>query len=408
MGIERDLSKIEKSKDSLNMSGDGLVMPAGLKDEIRRNSKVDKDIMLENPGKYNLEIHELAAQNLKVSFGFESACKSCLLLSSTREGINTILHIQNDDLDESFELFEILLAHFKTEHGELHHTVGSCLHNIGIVLLRSQDYEQALSSFQQAVRVRKGSMGRDHADVAVSLVKVGITQLLLCKFDEALYTFRDALSIRRHALGHLHPSTARIYNNIGCVHVEFKELRQARRAFESALDVQRSALCDEPGNEQLLFGIATTLCNLGFLYSSRGDHEKTSLVLKEAAGFQQRVFGPAHSTVLSIQDSLADSYGKSGDNLNALQTYKTIIAGLEGDERVGQPLSSRKMRAIAIVFYKMSRICRKQNDHESALRFLCNSVSYVKELGAPQLLEKVEEEMDQVKQELHKAKFDWV
>jgi hypothetical protein len=54
-------------------------MPAGLKDEIRRNSKVDKDIMLENPGKYNLEIHELAAQNLKVSFGFESACKSCLL-----------------------------------------------------------------------------------------------------------------------------------------------------------------------------------------------------------------------------------------------------------------------------------------------------------------------------------------
>ena len=78
MGIERDLSKIEKSKDSLNMSGDGLVMPAGLKDEIRRNSKVDKDIMLENPGKYNLEIHELAAQSLKVSFRFESACKSCV------------------------------------------------------------------------------------------------------------------------------------------------------------------------------------------------------------------------------------------------------------------------------------------------------------------------------------------
>ena len=321
---------------------------------------------------------------------------------------NIILQIKNEDLERSLELFEVLLVYFKGEHGELHHTVGSCLHNIGVVLLRSQDYERALLSFEQAVRVRKGSMGRDHADVAVSLVKVGITQLLLRTFDEALCSFRDALSIRRHALGHLHPSTARIYNNIGCVHVEFKELRQARRAFESALDVQRSTLCDEPDNEQLLFGTATTLCNLGYLYSSRGAHEKACLVLKEAAGFQQRVFGPLHSTVLSILDSLADSYGKSGDNLNALQTYKTIVAGLEGDERIGQVLSSRKKRAIAIVFYKMSRIFKKQNDHESALRFLRNSVSYVKELGAPQLLDKVEDEMNQVKQQLHKSTFDWV
>lgn len=321
---------------------------------------------------------------------------------------NIIFQLKNEDLNASVEIFEVLLLHFKSEHGELHHTVGSCLHNIGVVRLRSQDYDQALLSFEQAVRVRKGSMGKDHADVAVSLVKVGITQLLLHKFDEALYSFRDALSIRRHALGHLHPSTARIYNNIGCVHVEFNELRQARRAFESALDVQRNALCDEPENAQLLFGAATTLCNLGYLYSSRGAHERTCLVLKEAADFQQRVFGLAHPTVLSILDSLADSYAKSGDNLNALHTYNEIVVSLENDEGSGRVLSSRKRRAIAIVFYKMSRIHKKQNDHETSLRFLCQSASYVKELGAPNLLEKVEEEINQVKQHLQKSDFDWV
>ena len=113
-------------------------------------------------------------------------------------------------------------------------------------------------------------------------MKVGISQLLLHNFEMALFAFRDALSIRRHSLGVLHPSTARVYNNIGCVHIEFNELRDARRAFEAALDIQRNALCDEPTSGPLLFGAATTLCNLGYLYKHRGMPERAALVLTEA------------------------------------------------------------------------------------------------------------------------------
>lgn len=264
-------------------------------------------------------------------------------------------------------------------------------------------------SFQQAVRVRRGSIGRDHPDVAVSLVKVGIAQLLLRQFDEALVSFREALSVRRHALGHLHPSTARIYNNIGCVHVEFNELREARRAFESALDVQRNAICYEPETPELLFGAATTLCNLGYLYTYRGAHGKTCLVLKEAFELQQQVFGPSNSTVLSILDSLADAYGRTGDNANASNTYKEIIKRLENrDHGKIYEVSSQKKRALAVIKYKLSKIHRKQNDFDSAVKLLRESIRFVEDLGDPVLLKKVEDEINGVEEHMKKNDLDWL
>lgn len=297
---------------------------------------------------------------------------------------------------------------YRLKHGELHHTIGSTLHNIGIVLLRLERYDEALESFGKAVRIRKGSIGRDHGDVAVSLVKVGITQLLLHKFDDALISLREALSIRRHALGHLHPSTARIYNNIGCVHVEFNEMKEARRAFEAALDVQRNALCHEPDSPQLLFGTATTLCNLGYLYTFRDMNKKASLVLKEAAGLQGRVVGESHPTVLSSLDALADAYGKCGDNAKAMHCHRDIISRLREREKNGKQFSPRNNRAIAIVYYKMSRIYRKQNDLVAALETLTESLSYVNETGAPELLTRIKNEIDEIKEGLDRTEMEWL
>lgn len=179
-------------------------------------------------------------------------------------------------------MFMAVLECQRRIRGELHEDVGAALHNVGLVHLRLNEHTQALDYFELAVRVRKGSLGRDHPEVAVSQVKVGISLLLLHQFDRALQAFLEALSIRKRALGALHPSLSRVYNNIACVHVEFNELREARRAFEAALDIQRNALCHEPDSGPLMFGTATTLCNLGYLYRYREMHQKAALVLKEA------------------------------------------------------------------------------------------------------------------------------
>jgi hypothetical protein len=267
---------------------------------------------------------------------------------------------------------------------------------MGEVLLRSKQYDQALLHFQQAVRVRKGCNGRDHASVAVSLVKVGIAQLLLCRYDDSLLSFRDALSVRRHALGHLHHSTAKIYNNIGCVYVEFNEYREARRAFESALDVQRNTLCYTPNNIPILFDTATTLCNLGHLYTIRGLDQKACLVLKEASEFQEKAFGPHHQIVVSTLDALASSYTRCGDNMNALIVLKDIINRLK---HAGKDMSTTPIQVkhrIAEFLYRVSKIQRRQNDFESAENTLRDIIPYVKELDDPSLFQKVTNELAQI------------
>ena len=191
-------------------------------------------------------------------------------------------YMRKNRLPEALHLFLLILKVQRKINGELHEDVGAAIHNVGLAQLRMDRHKLAHDSFARAVRIRKGALGIDHPDVASSQVKVGISLLLLHEFDQALHAFRDALSTRKRALGALHPSLARVYNNIGCVHVEFNELRDARRAFEAALDIQRNALCHEPTSGPLMFGAATTLCNLGYLYRYREMPEKAALVLYEA------------------------------------------------------------------------------------------------------------------------------
>lgn len=210
----------------------------------------------------------------------------------------------------------------------------------------------------------------------VSLVKVGITLLLLHRFEEALWSFREALSVRKHSLGALHPTTARIYNNIGCVYVEFNEFKEARRAFEAALDIQRSALCNEPSNGPLMFGTATTLCNLGYLYRYRDMHAKAASVLKEAVDLQETVLGRSHATVLSTLDNLADSCANSGNAADALNYYNMVL----GRFREGGVAdnSNKQHRAEAVLLYKVSRVHRQQNDREAQLVSLKHALDAIR------------------------------
>ena len=167
---------------------------------------------------------------------------------------------------------------------------------------------------------------------------------------------------------------------------------------------------------QLLLGATTTLCNLGYLYTHRGVHGKAAaLVLEEALSLQEKVFldDPCHPTLLSILDSLADSHGKNGDNVNAVKRYKDIIGRLtrmavsEDDSNKGRHendlekkkndgamlvlaedpdkeedldpalLSARKRRALAVAEYKLSTAYLAQHDFECALQSLRGSFTFI-------------------------------
>ena len=190
---------------------------------------------------------------------------------------------------EALHLLEIVLDTQRKRNGLIHEDVGSALHNVGIIELKLGKNDKALDAFEEAVRVRKSSLGRDHPHVAVSLVKVGITLMLLKRLEDSLWVFKDALDVRQKSLGPTHPSTARIYNNIGCVHVEFGEAKEAKKAFEGALQIQRKALEKDPDSGPILFGAATTLQNLAYLYRQNELYEKEAIVLRESFGVSIKV-----------------------------------------------------------------------------------------------------------------------
>jgi tetratricopeptide (TPR) repeat protein len=347
---------------------------------------------------------------------------------------------------EALHLLDLILDCQRNKNGTLHEDVGSALHNVGIAHLRMEEHYKALQAFEEAVRVRKGALGRDHPQVAVSLVKVGITLLLLQRLEDSLWIFRDALTVRKHALGALHPSTARVYNNIGCVHVEFKELKEARRAFEAALDVQRNALVHEPDSGPILFGAATTLQNLAYLYRKREMHEKAAMLTREALSvstmlcmcclerkrcqflivfslslllqLQEKVLGLNHPTVLSTLDSLADACGAANHGNHALKYYNELLERLhDQDDEDG---SNERVLQEAIILYKMSRAHLASKDLDSQLSKLqlaskllrttdnesSNNSNDAKQ--RQQLEHQVQVDMRLARQSLEKQELEWV
>ena len=348
------------------------------------SKQLKKSIILSDPMKNLSNIHELACRELS-----------------------------SDNFVDAVHLFDVILQCQKRRNGNSHADVAAALYNLGIAQLRCQAHGEALKCFEEAARMRKEVLGREHPDVAVSLVKVGITLLLLHRFEEALWSFREGLSVRRHALGPLHPSTARIYNNIGCVHVEFNEFKEARRAFESALEIQRTALCNEPESGPLMFGAATTLCNLGYLHRYRGMHAKAAVVLKEAVDLQETVLGRSHATVLSTLDNLADSCASSGQAADSLRHYNTILTRFRVEGRSG---SQKLLRAEAVLLYKMSRVHRQRNDLESQLDSLKLALRAVRALSDPSvggvntdgLERRIQYDIRSCRERIEKSDLKWV
>lgn len=312
-------------------------------------------------------------------------------------------YLERKQYAEAESIFRTLLSHHRKKHGEVHPYVGSAMHNLGIVLLRAERHEDALVAFEDAVRIRKeislkngGSIGPD-VDVATTLVKIGITNLLLKRFERALESFKEALSIRRRALGDLDPAVGRVFNNIGCVNCELNQLKEACGAFEASLQVQRHALSLDVDNNSLKFGMSTTLCNLGYLYSREGRHLKSVAALKEALVLQETVLlDKHHPTVLTTLDSLADAHAQINDHQEAIRLYNDCLVGHNAStqENNGQ-MNSDQRHASAMVLFKISRIHTKQKEFDKSSRKLKEARFYAQGLGDG-TEEKIEAEIQKI------------
>jgi tetratricopeptide (TPR) repeat protein len=76
-------------------------------------------------------------------------------------------HLSRDEIDEALELLRSACKSHKVKYGNVHHLVGTALHNIAMVNLYAKRYKDAQWYFQEAVSVRVAALGTDHPDVSV-------------------------------------------------------------------------------------------------------------------------------------------------------------------------------------------------------------------------------------------------
>lgn len=86
-------------------------------------------------------------------------------------GIHSLVlqHTRRNEIDEALELLRSTLRSHKTKYGQVHHLVGTALHNIALVNLFAGRYKDAEWYFQEAVSVRIAALGTDHPDISVSV-----------------------------------------------------------------------------------------------------------------------------------------------------------------------------------------------------------------------------------------------
>jgi tetratricopeptide (TPR) repeat protein len=244
-------------------------------------------------------------------------------------------HLQFNEIPEAIDVLQEMLRGVKELHGEDHYRVGTVLHNLSTVYMRSRQFRKAILYCRQAVDVRKNALGLLHPDLAVSLSQLGIAHLELEEYDAAVQQFKAALNVRRNNMSHDDPKIARLLNNIGCSLYESGKLEEAAKAFEEALAIQKSLMhgavpgyMKSPSNCQngnggnrhnvgdVMLSISSTLCNLGSVKMRWRKYDEAVQALEEALLLQQSLLGDDHPTVQSTKDSidLVNSSARSKGN----------------------------------------------------------------------------------------------
>jgi tetratricopeptide (TPR) repeat protein len=229
--------------------------------------------------------------------------------------LQVVEHLERDNIMDALDLLRSALLDQRQRYGNIHHSVGNSLHNIGMVHLFAKQYTHAHACFVDAILVRIEALGPDHPDVAASKMKIGMIQLAGKELDGARKTFRDIREMFLDALGYGHPQFAKIMNNLGVVLYHSRDLSGAMRSFELAHEYQRQRHQDGLGGSELAnLETANSLCNIAFISARSHGAIDAVLCYKQALQLRRKHLKDDDASVLDVQRNIAFLVAK-GDSI---------------------------------------------------------------------------------------------
>lgn len=257
-------------------------------------------------------------------------------------------HVNRNEIGDALELFRSFLRSHRAKYGDVHHLVGTALHNIGMVHLFSNQYTDALAAFNEAILIRRASLGPDHPDVQASMMKIGLIRYAWAEFYVAQNIFSGIRDKFMEVLGHGHPQMAKIMNNIGIVACQLNDYSTAYSSLEKAYDYQRRFAQEKNDQSEILMqGMANSLSNMAFIRFKQGNseearrlYERAISLLEQARQRDDAMIGMVKKNITYIErqtsmmrlPSLTDQFRR---DIKAVQGYANngiIEDGTEGPE----------------------------------------------------------------------------
>ena len=217
------------------------------------------------------------------------------------------------------------------------------------------DNEKALGYFLDAVDRGKSLLGKHHPLVATFYERAGICYASVDKEDEAFTFLKTALYIRLAAFRFFHPAVGRTYNCIGITYGRMKLYNSAmenllnakiiietlqtdeysilpgiysnigmcyfyKKEYDNALSFLKTAveLMDSNSSDTNLDN-HKIYANIGLTYQKLKQYGKAIENLERSLNMRLRLFGAKHEYVISLYETLAETYRLKGDDEKARQ-----------------------------------------------------------------------------------------
>ncbi|WP_158027280.1 tetratricopeptide repeat protein [Labilibacter marinus] len=246
-------------------------------------------------------------------------------------GLNTELNIYIDNIDENFDLLELLkqniaktkdkhqqagqlftIAHYyhclkkynsvisiyeelnvifhdlsKIDSSYLKH-YGTVLNNVAILYYQIGDNDKSLLYYDKAFEINKESHSpnseKQQYDKASLLNNIAAVKKQCHEYKEAKSCYLNVidiyLALRSNHNKNVDTELATIYNNLGSVYHDLNDPKAAKEVYEKSLKIRRKQ-ADDYG-EQYLEGLATSLHNIGNDSARREEFEEAINAFKEA------------------------------------------------------------------------------------------------------------------------------
>lgn len=206
--------------------------------------------------------------------------------------------------DYSILSFNFALDLFRARLSPDHLSIAKVNYKLGVVLLRTGEFDKAITRLSEALVIRKKRLGDKHVDVEATLRSLGRASSALSRSSDALEYFRQAIICRRERAGVARrcDDEIEILLRMGKLHLEQRESKEALACFKECMKL----FVDAYGQNKESVRLGVIMCCMGSAMQKSGLLEESCarLVLAsqvlERTGAESLELVEAYSSLVSL------------------------------------------------------------------------------------------------------------